>query len=237
MRVALAVEGPTDFVFLQAAINSLLPGREIVFQLLQPEYTAAFVPLTGNIGQGWSGVYHWCHQTADEGNGSVSGSSLFRFHDLLVVHLDADVARKTYQSANIEEASQDLPCANPCPPSFATTDALRLVVLRWMREKVVPPRCVLCTPSQNMGAWVIVALWPDNATFKRQGADNWECYNNPEGQFNTVPKADRLKGRRDYEVRRTDMSAGWPAVRAQLSEASRFSEEFLRAAAVVDAAP
>ena len=68
LRVAFVVEGPTDLIVLSAVIESLLPDVEIVPQYLQPEASAAFEAPGGATGLGWSGVYRWCRQTANEGS-------------------------------------------------------------------------------------------------------------------------------------------------------------------------
>ena len=53
LRVAAVVEGPTDSIVLSAAIESLLPGKEFEFQILQPELSAAFEAQGGELGLGW----------------------------------------------------------------------------------------------------------------------------------------------------------------------------------------
>lgn len=40
LRIAAAVEGPTDAIVLQAILSALLPDTEFVFQTLQPEESA-----------------------------------------------------------------------------------------------------------------------------------------------------------------------------------------------------
>ena len=42
LRIAAAVEGPTDVIVLEAILCALLPGVEFEFQTLQPEGSAAF---------------------------------------------------------------------------------------------------------------------------------------------------------------------------------------------------
>lgn len=166
LRIALVIEGPTDLVVLKAAVLALLPNRDIEFAVLQPELSEAFQPTRPEDGLGWAGVYRWCGQTVQEGGGSVSGSVLFRFHDLLIVHLDADVAEQTYGSGHIDDATADLPCEQPCPPPSATTNALREVMLRWMNEDQVPARSVICIPSKSMETWVLMALFPKARTVR-----------------------------------------------------------------------
>ena len=228
LRVAVAVEGPTDLIVLSAAVQSLLPDKDPVFQTLQPESSAVFGPRGG----GWSGVCRWCHQAADEGGGCVSKSFVLESHDLLIVQVDADVAGMTYKSGKIEDDTGDLPCEKPCPPASDTTDALRLVVLRWMGETATPSRLVLCTPSKSMEAWVMAALFPNNKVLARRG---WECHANPEKQLPQQPKKQRIEKRiSDYEAKKSEFHDTWPRVRRKLTEANRFSVDLL---AAVEAVP
>ncbi len=220
LRIGLIVEGPTDGIVLRAAISSLLPDRELDFTHIQPDFSSAL----SETGEGWSGVYHWCRQAASEGGGSVSGSMALLNHDVIVIHLDADVAEKTYQSGRIDEAATDLSCVRPCPPATATTDALRKVVLRWMSETRLPAKFVFCTPSKSIEAWVVKALYPRNTHAQSKG---WECHDDPDKQLGQQPKATRIgKTKRDYESRRQEFINAWPDVR-KLDEAERFSQEFL----------
>ncbi len=64
VRIALAVEGPTDHILIEAAIKQILGKRPAVVSYLQPEFSAAFDPV-GEEGGGWPGVYRWCHDLVD----------------------------------------------------------------------------------------------------------------------------------------------------------------------------
>lgn len=224
LRVALAVEGPTDNIVLEAILKALLPDTELVLSKLQPEGSLAF----GRTGAGWAGVYRWCRQTASEGDGSVSGSSVLLHHHILIVHVDADVASETYSNGKISDApAQDLPCDQDCPPPSRTTDALRRVVLNWLGEHNTPSRVVLCTPSKNTEAWVVAAVWPDNDQVQR---DDWECRANPAAELRRLPGSKRFTKRQvDYRGRQEEIQLGWPGVSVKLTEAGRFEGE-LRAA-------
>lgn len=221
LRVAAAVEGPTDAIVLQAILDRLLGDAEFELQILQPEGSVSFGAPRG----GWGGVYRWCRQSVDEGGGSVSGSRVLSNHDLLIVHIDADVAGKTYASAGIRDTPrQDLPCNRPCPPPSATTNALRTVILAWLGESHCPSQVVLCTPSMNMDAWVVASVWPHNPVVIR---GNWECHSDPISQLRTLPQGHRFgKHVSDYRAKQKEMSSGWPNVAATLTEAKRFETEF-----------
>ena len=229
LRIAAAVEGPTDAIVLQAILSALLPDTEFVFQTLQPEESAAFGSVSfGTRGGGWVGVYRWSRQAVLEGGGSVSGSSVLYNHDILIIHVDADVAGETYANGNIKDAPhEDLPCEEPCPPPDRTTNALRAVILNWLDKHECPPRIVLCTPSKSIEAWVLAALWPDKDMIL-QG--NWEYSPNPGRQLGALPKGKRFGKRRDdYRNRQREIGKAWPKVSARLTEAARFTREFLAA--------
>ena len=226
LRVAAAVEGPTDEIVLEAILKYIMGSIEFDLQILQPERSAAFESFSpSRTGLGWGGVYRWCRQSADEGSGSVSGSWVLSNHDLLIVHVDADVARKTYASAGVRDVSrQNLPCNRPCPPPSATTNALRTVVLGWLGVSHCPSQVILCTPSMDMEAWVIAAVWPNNPLVAR---GNWECHRNPIGQLRALPLGQRFgKHVSDYRAKQKEMSSGWRNVAATLTEARRFETEF-----------
>ena len=229
LHIAAAVEGPTDMIVLRAILKALLRDTEFVPHCLQPEGSAAFGSSpSGGTGVGWVGVYRWSRQSACEGGGSVSGSSALSHHDVLIVHVDADVADKTYSSGGIQDPPRnDLPCKAPCPPPDDTTNALRSVILNWLGEHERPSRMVLCTPSKSIEAWVLAAIWPENDVVRR---DDWECRRNPEAQLAALPRHRRFRKRpSDYWRLRREITEAWPAVSARLTEAARFEEEFLAA--------
>lgn len=92
VRIAAAVEGPTDAIVLEAVLNA--------HRIRVPDSAAGGIgsirlrvkPNRNRMGR----VYRWCRQSAAEGGGSVSGSSVLSNHDLLIIQVDADVADKTY---------------------------------------------------------------------------------------------------------------------------------------------
>ena len=227
IRIAVAVEGPTDAIAIEAIVSAVFPDADPEIQTLQPEGSAAFgMKSLAGMGNGWAGVYRWVGQAVKEGGGSMSGCSVLDFHDILIVHVDADVAHKTYISANINEAPEDdLPCDQACPPASATTDALQAVMLGWLREADCPQKVVLCTPSKSIDTWVLAAVCPENRMVSR---NDWECNLDPSAQLGTLPKALRFKKNvRDYRSRQNIVTENWHAVAARLSEASRFESDLL----------
>lgn len=228
LRVALVVEGPTDRIVIYAAISQILNERNFVVTQLFPEESLAF----GKLGTGWGGVYKWCKR-AVERDGSLSNDPLFDSYDLLILHLDADVSDKTYNSANLQDYSGDLPCAQPCPPPSATTDCLRRVLLRWVGEIRLPDRTVLCTPSKSTDAWVLAALFPNNPAVL---GGNLECLQHPENRFGQQPIESRVyKSVSDYDSHADSLRETWVTVTEICTEARRFNDDFRTAVQTVDA--
>lgn len=234
-------EGITDYVVLRSGIESMLKGRSFVLTLLQPEGSVAFdvTGKAGTLGGGWKGVYRWCIQAALRGGGFLSGDPLFIGYDLLVLHLDADVADEDPEHESVSPlilgVAFSLPCARPCPPAIATTDALRKVILSWVGERQVPSRTVLCTPSKSTEAWVMAACFPDDSQMAKKG---WECHPKPESRLAQLPLPQRFKkSRADYEKRAAELVIAWPTISTKLSEAKRFQAEFCAAVHSIELMP
>ena len=232
LRIGLVAEGITDKLVIESAIESLLKGRSFILRLLQPEESLPLgleLPSVSH-GNGWGGVYLWCQGVKERNDGRLDGDILFSQYDILVIHLDADVAGKRYSDCGIQDESSDLPCEEACPPPSASTDRLRTVMLRWIGEDTNPRNVVLCTPSKSCETWVIAALFPDDAVMARQG---WECHPKPESRLGTKPKANRVtKSKVGYESIQNRICEAWPRLRTELSEADRFSTEFEAALAI-----
>lgn len=227
LRIALVAEGPTDAIVIESALNGILEKRDFVLKLLQPEDSKAF----GVLGGGWTGVYRWCEQAAERGGGRLANDALlFSNYDLLILHLDADVADKTYASGRLHPKRGDgsLPCARPCPPPSDTTNTLRSVLLSWCKETATPPKTVICMPSKSTEAWIVATLFPEDRSMRT----SIECYANPEARLGQQPNRQRIrKTTRDYRKQAERLTRAWPRIAQPraLGEAHRFQVEFLAA--------
>ncbi|MGO9274766.1 MAG: hypothetical protein ACLQOO_31815 [Terriglobia bacterium] len=152
---------------------------------------------------------------------------MFLTYDLLILHLDADVAGKDYADARIADMANDLPCSQPCPPPEASTNALRKVMLGWIGENVAPPKTVFCTPSMMTETWVLCALYPPADLAIKE---DLECIPNPDHRLQAQPKTGRLisRGKKNvsvYQMRAPEITQAWDRVRARCSETDRFSAD------------
>src|SRR3989442_1581074 len=110
----------------------MLGGRSFILYLLQPEESVALTGTgdAGPLGGGWKGVYRWCSQVAARSDIRWDDDPLFLENDLLILHLDADVAGE-HPPNDLAAVAQGfppyLPCQHPCPPAADTTEPLRSV--------------------------------------------------------------------------------------------------------------
>jgi hypothetical protein len=236
VRIALVAEGITDYEAVHAIVAAVLRDRPFVLRLLQPEESVAFrgAGAVGPLGGGWEGVYHWTQELRERAGRVSADVALFQGHDLMVMHLDADVAGEdpaNRKKRPYPELKGVLPCEQPCPPPSATTDRLRQVMIAWLGEQQLPVNVVLCTPSKSMEAWVVPICCPEDTAAKQE---NWECRASPENRLGQQPRHKRFSKRQvDYHKRQAEVTAGWPTIVERLSEARRFQDEFLAAAAEI----
>lgn len=231
LRVGFVTEGPTDYVALKAAVQSLLGDVDFTPTLISPLVDESMALITGG---GWTKVYLWCRQMLAEAGGDARQSDLFNQHQILVIQVDADVADKEYtDDQRIINPPQDLPlhlpcdrpCRTPCPRPREICDALRAIILGWLDETAMPPQTVVCIPSRSIETWVLVALFPDDPTAVRA---NVECRRDCEIRLRThglIKSGQKLI--HQYRANETGIASGWERVRERCGEAERFSLEFL----------
>lgn len=211
-QVQVVCEGDTDFVVIEAATKALFPTKSIVLTMIQPDTSLAFT--LGEHGGGWKGVRSWCKQVLP----------LFGLNagpKALILHVDADVAD-----------DPEVNCAQKCPPATATTTALRQFVIREWCAGAVPRQTIFCTPSMNIEAWVLQALYPSDKEVKA----GIECRKKPETLLSGKPSLERMVRRKGdkykkdtakYRERQAEISEKWASVRTGCTEAERFSQDLV----------
>lgn len=223
VRIALVAEGPTDKIIIEAALQALLPeGTPIILRQIQPDTpeegmlggsTDATVTSTGC---GWGGVYRWCRSVSGMGYGDIMSVAQLTY-DFFIVHLDVDVSRETYTSANISSPiGLPLPCAQPCPPASDSANALEMVVKSWLAPIMVDSRVLWCFPADNTETWGYAA-WQST---KAKKINNMECRRDIPSKLKPQVK----KTKREYASHQRDMVNNWATVEALCSQAKAFSD-------------
>ena len=228
LAVALVAEGPTDRIIVEAALGTLLECN-FTLTLLQPDRPTSDGGF-GELGSGWGGVYRWCRQAAAMGTPLSENPSLTRYQ-MIIVHLDADVAGKRYSGDGItDQPKDDLPCEKPCPPASDTVQCLQQVILGWLDAADLPQRAVFCIPSKCTESWVAVALYSDSDPGV---LENLECNDRVAEYLAAKPTSERLvrmrkgrpkKNRRRYEERSRVFEHRWSLVESKCPQARAFAD-------------
>src|SRR6266567_3178336 len=100
VRIGVVAEGKTDRYVIEGAIKALLVSRPYSLTPLQPEDAASSSPFSTQRPGVWSGVYKWCREAVSRST-NLDNDIVFQSYDVIVLHLDADVAEKTYESGRI----------------------------------------------------------------------------------------------------------------------------------------
>ncbi len=219
-RIALVAEGPTDFVIIEAALKAILQ-RPFVLNQLQPE------PTRPEMGGGWGGVFKWCQEFRQRGMANLASDPTLSDFDLVIVHLDADVADKNYAECGpaVEQAAltlQALPCSQPCPPPSNSVLALETVLLSWLGIPSRGPKSLFCIPSKSTEAWLSAAMLPANHAL----LTGLECHLDIETRLAQLPKAQRVrKSVREYRNLAGAVTSQWVQVKARCTQAALFDQQ------------
>ncbi|MEX8520423.1 MAG: hypothetical protein AB3X44_18100 [Leptothrix sp. (in: b-proteobacteria)] len=224
LRVALIAEGPTDATLIEAALKGFL-DRPFVLIQLQPE------PTRPQMGAGWGGVLKWCRAFAAGGHAALENDPTLEGFDLFILHLDADVANKSYADYGDElvhlAAAQGLPampCARPCPPASASVEQVERLLGGWLNLPAGSPgpQTVWCIPSKSTESW-LVAAWLNTETALLAGV---ECNARLESRLASLPKGRKLrKTVTDYRKAAPELTRRWHSnVRPHCAQAHLFEQ-------------
>lgn len=227
LRIGLVAEGPTDYEILHAALRAIL-SRPFVMTRLQPEATRP------EMGTGWCGVLKWCHASRLRHPGPLEADPTLTDFDLIVLHLDADVAGKQYADCGsvVETMSQEwsretLPCTEPCPPAAATCARLEVALDGWLGQLGPGDRTVYCIPAQASDAWLAAVAVP--AAHALLSGD-LECAIGLETALKQLPKPQRIKKTvHDYRRHAPRLTDQWSLVKQRCAQAAAFERLVLSA--------
>lgn len=225
-------EGKTDQIVIEAVLRAIV-GSSFVLTLIQPETSDPFGG-AGPLGGGWAGVYRWCRQLVSMQYSVAENPSLTGF-DLVLLHVDADVAGTSYSDADIDDERIDLPCERPCPPAEDSVNALRQVVPRWLDLPAIaglPEKWVLCIPSKSTEAWVVAARYGATGDEILEGL---ECNLTLESWLSHRPKREeKIIKWKDQKCRKVvsayraiaaTVTNNWGMVSVHCPQAKRFSDD------------
>lgn len=183
----------------------------------------------GAHGGGWCSVFKWCKEFRALGHAGLAQDPTLELLDLVIVHLDADVAEKTYADCGLAAAQQaadlaGLPCAMPCPPPSDTVAALRLVLLTWLGVSREDAKTLFCIPSKSIESWFAAALLPGSHPL----LPGIECRPSTAlaSQLAQLSKAERIRAKSapQYRSQARAVTTRWGDIRTVCSQAQVFHD-------------
>lgn len=224
LRIALVAEGPTDYEIIHAALRAVLP-QSFVMTLLQPEATRPA------MGGGWGGVLKWCLDANQRHAGALDTDPTLAGFDLLILHLDVDVAHRKYDDCGPEISAlardrhwEALPCCQPCPPVADTCAQLERVLNSWLGRAIPGDKTLFCLPAQSSGAWLAAAVLPSGHDLLAEP----ECDVSLESKLTQLPRNARIKKSVPaYRQQAPQITAHWDAVKQVCTQAACFEQGVL----------
>jgi hypothetical protein len=219
LHIALVAEGKTDYVIIESALKAILPSP-FVLTLLQPE------PTRPHFEGGWCGVFKWCSEFRQSNYSTFEEDPTLELYDLFIIHLDADVAEKSYCDCSDAVALAaailpSLPCSQPCPPPSDTVTKIETMLLAWLGIQQLGSKTVFCIPSKASEAWLTAAMLPHNHNL----LTNIECNLSLETSLAQLPKAQKVrKSVAAYRPHASTITAQWDKVCCLCLQATIFHQ-------------
>lgn len=238
--IGIVAEGPRDYDMLVKLIDSIT-GEEQNYQRLQPQPDA-----NGEFGNGWKGVWKWCETHQEDLNDYFY--SITPHLDLLIIHMDGDVARKEKEvhcfcesvACDIRSTVHPLKCErckeNKCPIELpclrheASPQGYAIFLKTFManisgnhREL---PICFLA-PCDSTDTWIIAAC-EERETYEDID-DPWEKVICHAAKYNGIKITNRNhKNREPYQKLISIVENNWAIVRERCPQAEAFTDDVIR---------
>lgn len=215
LQIRIICEGPTDFVILRAAIRHALGDNHVITQTY-PEISKGFGHV-GGFGTGWKGVLGKVRQLGEHG---IDGWIAFWANtDLLVVHLDGEVA----QESEIDPQWADISAIQvSCPPVELSVDALCDAIRNRLGAVGAEEKIIIAIPMKETENWLL-PIYRSEVPFD-------ECQSKPSRHFiGGRPKLLEQSGRKkveEYRMIESDLVKSWNHVLVQ-SQALKFHQDLL----------
>lgn len=232
-NIGIVCEGPTDYILLKGIIDKI-SGKDNQYFQLQSEDN-----LLGEYGNGWKGVWKWCldHRQGLEKFMNDIEPKL----DILVVHMDGDVARKekevhcgcrsteckwieekeplSCQRLKNKECPVSLPCKSHPLSAKGYRDHLTAKIEEWLG---FPEKICIVVPCDSTEAWVIAAY--DKYEESEEIKDPWNKIISKGKSYHNIRIPGHKKNTRIYQQFVLQVCNNWEAVKRLCTSAEIFEK-------------
>ena len=226
--IGFVCEGPRDSDMLEAIIRHIL-NEDITPLYLQPEPT-----LTGENGNGWKGVWSWCHKNGETLDQYMNGA--IPKIDMIIIQMDGDVFRKEKEvhcvcnSDKCESSGEVFPLeceANNCPvviPCTHHADGIDscveflgdLILSNFPGEYV--PLCII--PCDSTDTWIVAAY--DDFDGPELIPDPWNSIISRRNDYHGIRVPGHKKTKIVYDKFIPHVCENWEIVKERCSQAAYF---------------
>lgn len=226
--IGFVCEGPRDSDLLEAVIRHILK-EDITALYLQPEPS-----LLGENGNGWKGVWSWCHKNGSTLDQYMQGA--IPKIDAIIIQMDGDVFRKEREvhcSCYAEECDksgtifplrclmESCPVAIPCPHHGAGipgyVDHLQALIHRHFPGQYLPI-CVI--PCDSSDTWIVAAC--DEYDNPEVIEDPWTNVISKKKEYFGIRVPGHKKTKAVYDKFIPIVCQNWDTIKSRCSQASRF---------------
>ena len=172
LRVGLIAEGKTDLIMMKAIVKQKFPEENIIYTDISPTDAELLQKIPKAGGFGWKSVYLACRDLDTRLEMQEAAGLKF---DLLMIHLDADVAQSNYSVANIEaddDISEELPCYEADKDIRENCEKLQQIAMHWIGNDETASIPVWCIPHIDTDLWVAYCFYPDDRERLSELMDN-----------------------------------------------------------------
>jgi hypothetical protein len=239
-KILVVCEGPTDFVIIKGIIKYITATSPTPFeiQMLSPQIDAT---TRQPERQGWTGVKNWCRLNAIKDASSMRGLDekikqaalrrnwesllLISGSDLLLVHLDTDIAEEIDKRFDSTKETRRILCER--------------YLNIWLGIKSAKPKCKYLLPTYATETWILATYDSKEVpTLFSTTPTDYEIFDDYEGKLISIGYASRLRNSkrrlikkpRKYEVNDKYL----PRLLGQLSTAASRCNELSRFIALVE---
>ena len=236
--IGIVCEGERDYDMITAAIDCFI-GEEIKYLWLQPN------PVFGTeLGSGWKGVIHWCQEYADCLYDYLNGAT--PKVDLLIVQMDADVARseKEIYCYNIKTCcegqgnqdplnckfAKDKLCPQQLPPNSVCSgepeERVKYLhgVLNPYLRKDDRVHYILTIPCDATDTWIIAAF-EDEMTDIEKVDSPWNNIIALKKEYHGIRIPGKKKAKRVYGLLIEKVCEKWEIVKEKCPQALKFESD------------
>lgn len=160
-NVGIIAEGPTDVEVIEGILRTVFAKDTFCFRTISPT-PQELQSQRKKEGFGWGGVYRVCKDLREKLEMLTLMGAAF---DLLVIHVDGDVAYKDYADIEEQPLQNDLPCASVTAEVQEAGSSLEDVVCQWLNHSTdISIPVVLCLPFLSTETWAGQLLYPGEWT-------------------------------------------------------------------------